>query len=280
MTGRILVTGSTGNVGGRLLAHLEGREVRAATRDPARLPAGTHAVRFDLDDATTFAPALDGVSRVFLVARPGDDHPERTAFPLVDEMRRQGVEHVVDLSAMGVEGREDIGLRRVERHIEDSGLAFTHLRPNWFMQIFSTMPLLAGIRASGSIRVPAAGARISFVDAADVAAVAAAALTGDRHLNRAYTLTGPEPLAHSDVAGLISAASGREVGYEPISDEETRKALGAAGMPPQRIERLLGFYALVRAGLCETVSANIERVLGRPAATFEDFASREAPTWR
>ncbi len=284
MTETILVVGATGNVGGHLLSLLGGSDVRAATRDPAaaasRVGPSAHPVRFDLDDPSTYAPALEGVARVFLVARPGDDHPHRTAVPLVDEMKRQGVRHVVDLSAMGAEKRPDVGLRQVELHIERSGMGYTHLRPNWFMQIFSTPPLVAGIRATGAIRVPAASARLSFVDVRDVASVAATALTTDDHAGRAYTLTGPGALTHGDVAGLISAASGREVSYDPVDEEQTREILRSVGMPPARIERLVGFYSLVRAGFCEPVTGDVETVLGHPARTFERFAVDHSSLWR
>jgi uncharacterized protein YbjT (DUF2867 family) len=282
----ILVIGSTGTVGSRLAAALarRGETVRCATRKPeaaARCPGGAgRLVPFDLERPETYAAALAGVDRVFLMARPGDEHSDRLALPLVDEMLREGgVEHVVDLSAMGAEERPDFALRRVEVHLESSGMAFTHLRPNFFMQVFTTGSLLASIRAAGLLALPAADARLSFVDAGDVAEVAAVALTDPRHRGRAYTLTGGEALSHERVAQSISEATGRTVTYRPVDENAARFNLRASGFPPEWVERLVGFYRLVRMGLCSPVSPDVEAVLGRPPVTFREFARENAGCW-
>src|SRR5512140_27951 len=145
--GAVLVIGATGEVGSRVLAELgtRGVPVRAASRQPAVASAASAPcasgpvdwVRFDLEAPETFDPALAGVARVFLIARPGDDDADRPARPLVQAMLRAGVRHVVDLSAMGAETRDDFALRKIELMLERSGMEWTHLRRNWFMQIFS-----------------------------------------------------------------------------------------------------------------------------------------------
>ncbi len=281
----ILVIGATGTVGKALVERLarRGEPVRAATRAPDAKGAGVfpyveHAA-FDFDRPDTYASVLAGVERAFLMARPGDEEADRTAVPLIEAMKRQGVRCVVDLSAMGAEKMEGAALRKVERHLEGSGLAYTHLRPNWFMQIFATGPLLAAIRAIGAIQVPAANARISFVDSRDIADVAVEALCGAGHESRAYTLTGGEALDHGDVAEALTQASGRPIRYVPISEEDAARALGAAGLPLQRIERLMGFYRLVRQGFSAPVSPDIEAVLGRPPRSFTGFAGDHADRW-
>src|SRR5438132_8027723 len=134
-------------------------------------------------------------------------------------MKRQGVRHVVNLTAMGVEMLEGMALRKVERYLEDSGIGFTHLRPNFFMQVFSGGPLLTDIRSTGAIHVPAADARISYIDARDIAAVAAAALSEAGHVGRAYNLTGGQALDHHEVVHAISESAGRAVRYVPIRAE-------------------------------------------------------------
>lgn len=288
MHGRILVVGATGTVGSAVVAGLirRGERVRMATRDPAKAAArrgetggDVDAVEFDLERPATFGPALIGVDRVFLIARPGDEEADRVALPLIEEMRRLGVRHVVDVSAMGVEQREDLALRKIELALEASGMAFTHLRPNFFMQVFLGGALLAGIRASGSIAIPAADARISYVDVGDIAGVAVTALTADDHRGKAYTLTGPAALDHHEVARLLSEASGRPIRYVAIDEEAARRAILAAGLSEQRAERLIGFYRLVRAGFCAPVSMDVSSVLGRPATPFEAFARDHAVRW-
>jgi uncharacterized protein YbjT (DUF2867 family) len=183
----VLVTGATGRVGGVLVTELarRGHAVRAAVRRPMQRPASQSNlvtdVEFDFDRPETLAGALDGVYRVFLIARPGDDKADAVAAPLVDQMKRRHIRPVVNLTALGVEALPDTALRKIERSIEDSGIAFTHLRPNFFMQVFAADPLLPGIRARGVLAVPAGDATLSFVDAQDIAAVAAVALTEPGH---------------------------------------------------------------------------------------------------
>ncbi len=279
----ILVMGATGTVGGAVAAELAGGEarVRGATRDPARargtaVPVGEW-VPFDLERPETFGSALAGVDRVFLVARPGDEDPLRVAAPLLSEMERRGIRRVVNLTALGVERREDVALREVELEVERGGFEWTHLRPNWFMQVFIAGPLLAGLRR-GVLAVPAADARISYVDARDVAAVAAAALTEEGHEGAAYSLTGGESLDHTEVAARLSAA-GREIEYRALSEAEARSAVLAAGLDGRRAERLMGFYRLVREGHSAPVLPDVEEVLGRPPIPFDRFVRDHAECW-
>ena len=285
MAGPVLVIGATGTVGSRLVMELgwRGERVRGATRQPAaaRRRSGDAAelVEFDFERPETFAPALDGADRVFLIARPGDEQADRVAAPLIDEMKRQGMRHVVNLTAMGVEMLDGMALRKVERHLEDSGIGFTHLRPNFFMQVFSGGPLLTDICSTGAIHVPAADAKISYIDARDIAAVAAAALTEPGHVGKAYTLTGGEALDHHEVARAISEAAGKPVRYVPISEDTARTAIEGGGLSPERAERLIGFYRLVRQGFCAPVSPDVRTVLGRPPISFAQFARDNAACW-
>ncbi len=286
MDGTVLVTGATGRVGGALVEELVrlGQPVRAAvrraSRRPAAWPRNVAEVEFDFDRPETFRAALEGVSRLFLIARPGDDNADQAASPLLDEVRRRHVDLIVNLTAMGAEQLPGTALRRIEVAIEDSGTPFTHLRPNFFMQIFAADPLLSSINTRGAIAVPAGDARLSFVDSRDVAAVAAAALTDTRHAGRAYTLTGGRALGHAEAASAISRAAGRPIHYIPITEDEARRLILGAGLPPARADRLIGFYRHVRDGHCSPVTGDVARVLGRPPLSFEDFARDHAEHWR
>jgi uncharacterized protein YbjT (DUF2867 family) len=261
-----------------------GREVRAATRDPAGARGRTWAgrvrpVAFDFEAPDTWGPALEGVERLFLMARPGDDDADRHSIPFVDAAVRRGVRRVVALSALGVERLPGMALRKIEVHVEASGLEWTFLRPNFFMQIFSTGSLQAGIRATGTISVPSADARLSWIDARDIAEVGVRALVGDDLVGRALALTGSESLDHASVAAAIARATGREVRYLPVDEDASRAALERIGLPPARIARLLGFYRLVRAGACAPVLPDLADALGRPPVTFERFAADHAGCW-
>lgn len=232
-------------------------------------------ILLDLERPETFEPALDGVDRVFLMSRPGDEEAHRFADPFIAAMTLFDVSHVVHLSAMGTEERPDFSLRKVELRLEASGIPFTHLRPNFFMQAYTTGSLGRAVAQTGQIALPAADAKLSLIDAHDVAACAAAVFRDPAsHTDRANTLTGPRPLDHHEIALHLSEAAGRTIRYAPIDDDTMRAALHSAGFPEDRIARLLEMYRLVRAGACEPVHPDAETLLGRQATDFAQFAAR------
>ena len=283
--GKILVLGSTGTVGSLLFSRLEerGEKIKGATRRPeeaSKMHPKREYVAFDFEDETSFAPALKEVDRVFLIARPGDPHPERVAIPLIDEMKKKKISKVINLTAMGIESQNDLTLRQVETYLEASGIDFTHLRPNWFMQVLANGPLFQDIQRTGSIHLPAEESAISYVDVRDVAEVAATILSEGGHFGKAYTLTGARALDHFEIARLLSDAAGKEIRYVPISEEQAREGLEAAGLSLDRVERLIGFYRLIRKGFCSPVSAEVETVLARPPISFEQFSKDHAACWR
>jgi uncharacterized protein YbjT (DUF2867 family) len=283
---KTLIVGATGRVGSELARLIveKGEAVRAATRSPsgvlARLPRAVETAEFDFDRPETFAPALGGVAKLFLMARPGDNHADRAAIPLIDLAKKEGVRLIVNLTAMGVEKDDTFTLRIVEKYVEASGIPFVHLRPNWFMQNFDSGPMHADIRATGALHLPAADARLSFIDVRDIAAVALAALTDPRHAGRAYTLTGREALDHFEVAEILSRVSGKTIAYVPLSEEAARAGLAKARVPADLIERWTGFYRVVREGLCAPVTHDAESVIGRPTITFERYARDHAAAWK
>lgn len=181
---RILVTGSSGNVGGALTEELvgAGERVRAATRDPSRMKAreGVEPVRFNYADPDTFAPALEGVDRLFVLGPPVPT-PHEVLIPFLEAATREK-RKVVLMTAMGTEFDDSGSLRQVELSVEGSGSPFVFLRPNWFMDNFHTS-WLEPIRTAGVIPLPAADSRTSLIDARDIAASAAAA-PPDRPIRR------------------------------------------------------------------------------------------------
>jgi uncharacterized protein YbjT (DUF2867 family) len=148
------------------------------------------------------------------------------------------------------------------------------------MQMFTSGPLLAAVH-SGVIRLAADFAKISWIDARDVASVAAVALLSVHgHVGQAYILTGDQSLDHAEVAAVIQEATGRSIRYEAITEDEARRALSEAGFPPRWVDRLVRFYRLVRQGFAAPTSPAVQDLLGRPARTFAAFAREHAATWR
>ncbi len=282
--GSVLVVGASGKVGSALVDLLEpqGVAVRAASRTPhgkRAMAPSTQWVRLDLDRPESFDAALEGVATVFLMARPGREHPESTALPLLAAMKRSGVGRVVNLTAMGCEMRPDFGLRRVELALEQSSIAWTHLRPNFFMQILCSGPHFAQISRFRQIRLPAGDAAISFIDARDVAAVAAQCIVESGHDGQAYTLTGGEVLTHGDITAAITKVANAPVGYIALTEDAARIEFAKAGLATENVERLIGFYRIVRTGLAGVVSPDVERLLGRSPRTFAEFVAAHPTTW-
>lgn len=278
-----LVVGATGAVGSLVVQQLRARgmAVKATTRRPADAPTipGVDWVLFDYEQPETFSGAVSGTRQVFLVVRPGDDRPQETAVPFLEKAKEAGVTKVVLLSAMGAELRPDFGLRILERHIEEAGFSFVHLRPNWFMQLFTSGPLYNDLMTTSALHIPAGEARISYIDASDIAAVAAEVLSSDRFDNQGYTLTGPEAIDHHQLVATLSAELGRRLVYVPLTEEQAAMGLKAAGFGQGRIDRLIMFYKLVRSGLCAPVSTSVKTITTREATSFKDFVCRNKGFW-
>ncbi|MFJ6618994.1 SDR family oxidoreductase [Kitasatospora sp. NPDC091335] len=225
----ILVTGATGNIGRSLLGELHAHgagPVRGLTRDAARasFPAGVEAWEGDFADPAALAPALDGVRSLFLVSRLGPDAD------ILEAAGRAGVEHVVLVSSITVLTHPHLGPARenlaVERLLEDSGMAWTVLRPTQFAS--NTLWWAASIRERRTVRVPYADTGLPTIHPADIAAVARVALTEPGHRGRAYALTGPERVTPRQQAAAIAAALGREVPFAETGREEAHRQLSAA----------------------------------------------------
>ena len=275
---KILVTTPTGKVGQELVRILQARGVslRLGARSPEKVRAafpGLEVVKLDHADPGTHAAAVTSVDALYL-ASPGDfpAAPEKT---LVDAAGKAGVKKVVKLAAMGVE-HSDNPLRQVEEHIRASGMAFTFLHPTWFMQNYSTS--MAGAIKAGTLAEPAADKKTAFIDARDIAAVAAEVLTRPGHDGKTYTLTGPELLSRAEVAQAIGQELGHEVTYLPITDEQFRAAMKDF-LPPTYVELMSYLYGTVRAGQTEVKTDTVSQVLGRPPIAFASFVKDYRAAW-
>jgi uncharacterized protein YbjT (DUF2867 family) len=278
--GTVLVTGGTGKTGRHVAALLRDRgvDVRAASRHGDRTATTTV---FDWHRAETYDPALAGVDRIYLVQPAGvpDASPLVSAF--LSRAADAGVRAVVLLSALGVDvAGEEVGFRRVERVVMGSGLEWTLLRPNWFMQNFSSAFWLATITRRGEIPAPTADARVSFIDARDIAAVAVAALVERGHAGAEYALTGAEAVPFSTVAQAIGDVVGSAVRHVDVTDDEMREVIGIEGLPADYVEGLLGLFGGIRAGWNAVVTDTVDTVTGRAPITVAQYVKDHADVWR
>ncbi|HEX7307256.1 ergot alkaloid biosynthesis protein [Lentzea sp.] len=256
----VLVIGGTGTTGSRLAALLP--DARVGTRKPAR----PGQVRFDWDAPETFESALDGVHGVYLIPPVGVVDP----VPVVESFlsRARFVRRVVLLSSSAVP-ESATGMGALPALVR-SAPEWAVLRPSWFMQNFTgDHQVAAGVRDGEIVTATGAG-RVGFVDAADIAAVAARALTDPVPHNTEHLVTGPEALSYADAAAIVSELTGRVVRHRSVSTAEMADRI-ALSVPREFAALLAGLDEDIRGGAEDRVTTTVEDVTGRPARSFREF---------
>ena len=274
----ILISGASGNAGGAVLdavvaAGLPARAMYRNERDAAKAPSGIATAIADFGDPTSLLEALHGIERVFLVCGPIPQLVELES-NMIDACRTAGVRHVVLNSALGA-GRFPKSFpswqTQVEAKLQASGLGYTILRPNGFMQNIVTYNA-PSIRSAGAFYAAMGDARISLVDVRDLGAVAASILgEPGRHDGKAYELNGPEAVTNAEIAERITRLVGRPVAFVDIPEPQQREAMLGAGMPPWQVTALLDLQEYYRTGACASVDGRIAELLGSPARTLDAY---------
>ena len=284
----ILITGATGTTGRevvRELRQLGAEGVRALVRDPARAEfireAGFEAVAGDFERPETLDAALEGVERALLLTPPTPDTVKHH-LEFLQAAAAAGVRHVVKLSAFGADADAPEGFGKwhgqSENLLKTSGLKWTMLRPNFFMQ--NLLGQARQIAATGHLYQPVGDARASFIDVRDIAAVAARALTEEGHDEQTYTLTGPEALSYHDVAAKLSEATGRDVTYVHVSPEQFRAGALGAGLPEWLVSALERLNEIFASGQAAQVTDDVRRVARREPTTYGQFALDHAEAFK
>jgi uncharacterized protein YbjT (DUF2867 family) len=281
----ILLTGATGNIGSLLAKKLSdmGVAFRAMVRKPEEaeelrnLPGAT-LVTGDFNDTDAVKNALQGIKKAFLLTN-STERTEQQQAGFVDAAVAAGVQHIVKLSQLKADRLSPVRFLRyhaaIEERIKATGIGYTFLRPNLFMQGFLLFKDV--IRYQGKFFAPAGEAKVSVVDIRDIAAVAAQALTSGGLQQRVLDLTGPEALTHAEIAEQLSAALGRKIEYIDAQPSDMLQALLSFGMPAWQAEGLIEDYAHYARGEAAAVSNDIADVTGAKARSFAEFSSDYAP---
>ncbi|QUX28703.1 ergot alkaloid biosynthesis protein [Nocardiopsis akebiae] len=269
----VLVTGATGTTGSRVASRLDalGPRLRAASRRaPAR--GGGSSVRFDWYDPATFGEALRGVDRMYLVPPVDTTDPAAVMAPFLEQAVAAGVRRAVLLSSSAIpEGGPGAG--GVHTLLPKLFDEWAVLRPSWFMQNFiGDRPHAVSIREEGFVMTATGRGRVGFIDADDIAAVAARVLTGEEPPNTDLVLTGPEALGYDDVAATISRVSGRPVRHLAVDRERMRDHL-AATMPREYAAMLTDLDLAIADGAEDRVTPVVERITGLPPRSFAAVAA-------
>jgi uncharacterized protein YbjT (DUF2867 family) len=290
MVGTILVTGATGTVGGEVVKQLSstGQKVRASVRSTTRVTSNdklrdVELMEMDYNKPETLVTAFKGADKLFLLT-PASPKAAELAANLVKEAKKNGIKHIVKQSVMGADSELDVAHlrlhRQAEKMIEESGIPFTFLRPNDFMQNFVNF-YSPTIKSNNALYLPAEDAKVSFVDVRDIAATAVKTLTDDgKHIGKAYTITGPEALSYSRAAEILSNVTGKKISYVNVSEEDTRVGMKAMGWDDWLINTTLQIFDLERKGYASKVSSDVEEVLGQKPISFSQFAKDYAQAFK
>jgi uncharacterized protein YbjT (DUF2867 family) len=284
----ILVTGASGTVGRPVLEEVSklGKPVKGMYRsaeDARSAPAAVATVIADFADKASLAKALQGIDAIYLVCSPIPQLVELES-NAIDACQQAGVGFVVLNSALGA-GDYPKSFpswhRKVEDKLRGSGLGYTILRPNTFMQNIVTYNA-PSIRAQGAFYSAMGDARISFIDVRDIAAATAKILSAPAaHAGKIYEWNGPQAFHYTEVAALISKVAGRPVQFVNIPEDAQRKAMLDLGMPDWQVNALLDlqrYYTVEKKGA--ELTPVLEQILGRPALRMEQYLNDNKDAFR
>jgi uncharacterized protein YbjT (DUF2867 family) len=283
----ILITGASGNAGGAVLREVLkiGSGARAMYRskeDSAKVPQGATAVIADFAAQQSLSRALEGIDTVYLVCSPVRELVELES-NMIDASHKAGVKHIVLNSALGA---GDFAKsfpswhRKVEDKLKGSGMDFTILRPNGFMQNLISY-FAPSIRAEGAFYQSTGRAKVSHIDVRDIAVAAAKILSSPaHHSGKIYELNGPEALSYAEIAEEISKATGRKVQYVDIPANAQRKALLDMGMPDFLVTALLELQEYYASGKASKVDGTLESLIHRAPTTMDEFLKEFAEQFR
>ena len=278
----ITVFGATGNTGAPLVDALlaKGAQTRAVTSNPANIDSlrakGCEAVVASFEDQGSLARACAGAERVYLVT-PAHTHMRQWKANAIAAAKAAGVRHVVLATGLGASPKAKLTFGKwhseTQELLKSSGLDWTFIQPTYFMQ--NLLWQAEGI-ARERIYKDDLGGPVAWIDARDIADVAAEALTGSGHEGQAYGLTGSEALAGEDIAQMLSEETGRAIRCVLLPPEDAKAGMIAAGMHPEVAAAMMELAALAPRGYLAGTEDTVTRVLGRPARRFRDFIKEQA----
>lgn len=279
-----LITGATGTVGNQVARLLldAGQSVRVGTRKPEAAAdlrkRGAEVVQMDLEQPATLSAAFHNVDRLFLVGPQADPEFGAHVKPIVQAARAAGIGFVLRLSALGADADGSFTLAvqhgRAEKHVIDSGIAWTILQPTFFQDNLINFGG-DGIRNHGSVFGASGDGKVSYISSADIARVSAAILTDPSgHVGQRYVLTGGEALSSAELAQLTSDVLGKPITYVDLPEAQLAAGMRQTGMPDWFIDSFIALEGIKRAGYAEAVSPAVEQITGRAPESYRAFLER------
>ncbi|TKG91525.1 hypothetical protein EYV94_21095 [Puteibacter caeruleilacunae] len=270
---KTLVIGANGNLGREIVRQLAQKQaVVAGVRNESKFIEETNVenVIFDYDKPETFDKALENVTSVFLQAPSLDADSFKRLSPFINTLKDKGIKRVVFNSALGVDHNEEAPLRKIERKLMSDDFYYTFTRPNFFIENFTSGFAAAPLQQGHVIVANAGEGKLSFISIKDIAAVVVESFMNDSHIKKAYNLTGKEALSHFEIAKLFTQATGTEINYISLSDEDMKQGAMDSGVPESSADYLVMLYSLAKAGLLEATTNDVVEVTGNEPKTFAD----------
>lgn len=285
---KVFVTSAAGNLGTALLSalHSSDLDIVAGVHGPDKAATfkglGVNAVVCDFQDPGSMAAAMEGCDKLFL-ALPLKEGMTKFGNNCVEAAKHAGITYIVRSSGYAASSDAHWRLGRehgmVDQFVEDSEIDFTVIRPNTFMQNYST--IMAEMVRGGVLAMPEEELGVSYIDIRDVADCAAALLKDNaNHVNETYAITGPESLTYEDVAARITQASGKDVVFKPVPEEVFVAGLEKMGLPSWNINMLVSLSRMNKLGIMGNTTKAVEYITGTPARTFATFAEENADAWK
>jgi uncharacterized protein YbjT (DUF2867 family) len=274
----VLVFGATGNIGSEVMRLLKNEGFRVRGTTSQTIPKGSDLVHVNLATGEGIDAAMDRVDRAFLMSPPGYSDQYSILSPLIQEAKRRNLKKVVLMTSLGANSSDSTPFRRAELELENSGLSYNIVRPNWFYQNFNTF-WVSGIHSQGKILLPAGNAQVGFIDTRDVAAVIEKLLTTNQHSKQAFDITGPELVDHHTVANAISSATGKVITYQEIEPETLFSGLISSGVPNEYAEFIIAILGYLRKGCSAVTNGNVEFILKREPIGLGKYANDYRNAW-
>lgn len=275
----ILITGAESNTGQRVIKRLDkqGYNISVLVKDIKK----THGIKSsrikyvegDLKKLGSLKKALDGIEHAFLHTSNAENQVKLEK-NFIDAAKESGVKYIVKYSAAGADPDSRSALLRrhgkSEQYLKDSGLRYSIVRPNIFMQNFVSY-FGSDIRENRKIYLPLNKAKCGYIDVRDTTRLIAKIITQNGHKKKIYDITGPESLSCGDLAELFSNALGKKVTYEDIKPKEFKKRMSESGVTEREAEEYTELYKLLSDGICDEVTDWIYKVTEKQPRTFDEF---------
>lgn len=275
---KILVVGASGTVGSELVRQLRSLG-QTVLRSTSKTQLEADQVHLNLQTKAGLDSAFVGIDKAFFLSPPGYVNQHELLIPLIDEARKQSLKKVVLMTAIGANAVDSTPFRQAEIHLEKSGLRYNIIRPNWFMQNFNSF-WLHGILHDAKIALPVGDAKASFIDARDIASVAAVLLDEEQRFhNQDFDLTGAVAISHAQAASAISNAIDKHIQFDDITPQAMRETLLGAGLPADYTEFLLMILDYLKQGAAERVTDAVYTITGKAPIAFEAYARDYRNAW-